>query len=93
MLSVPHGYYRKFEAGVCMNSKSLEEVIIGLPFLTLSLDRLIYLYTVTIAYIIPLVSIVVCYLIMMNKLRKEKPEVSAISEWSFYEPLDDTLDF
>ena len=81
MLSLPHGYYRVLEisnednSSYCVNSKDLTETNIKFYFFDLNLEQFNLLYTIIIAYVIPLISIVVCYLIMMNKLRKEKPVV------------------
>lgn len=78
---MPHGYYRVLEkshednSSYCVNSNDLTETSIKFYFFDLNLEQFNLLYTIIIAYVIPLISIVVCYLIMMNKLRKEKPLV------------------
>ena len=91
LLSLPHGYYRVVEKSIdfhsietnesydsflyCTNSKFLSEPIINLYVATFNLEQVNLLYTIVIAYIIPLISIVICYAIMMNKLSKEAPVV------------------
>ncbi len=85
MLSLPHGYYRVIEKSsdnisdapnlYCTNSHFLQEPMINLYFVQFNLEQVNLLYTIIISYIIPLISIVICYAIMMNKLRKETPVV------------------
>ena len=86
MLSLPHGYYRIIEHSsefhpnetniYCANSKFLDEPFVNFYFIKFSLEQINLIYTIVISYIIPLTSIVICYAIMMNKLRKETPAVS-----------------
>jgi hypothetical protein len=89
-LSIPHGYYRVLEksnvdnSSFCTNSKVLEETKINLYFTIIDLDLFNSLYTILIAYIIPFTSIVICYIIMINKLRKEKPIVSGFLLYVHY---------
>ena len=80
-MSFPHGYYRIIEVidneSFCMNSRDLNEItIIEKEYIKIDLNQFNLLYTIIIAYIIPLISIVTCYLIMITKLIKEKPVVS-----------------
>ena len=88
-MSLPQGYYRILEKDLenssdfypnetntfyCINSKRLVEPI-NFYFIEFNLEQINILYTIVISYIIPLISIVLCYAIMMNKLRKETPVV------------------
>jgi hypothetical protein len=61
---------RHDNASICMNSEDLEEITI---FIDINLNQFNLLYTIIIAYIIPFITIVICYLIMINKLVNEKP--------------------
>lgn len=80
ILCIPHGYFRvmikdEFNSSYCSDAQSLYDLAIDLRIFQLNYSQLNFLYTITIAYLIPLIVIVVCFLIMMKRLTKEKPMV------------------
>ncbi len=75
-MSIPHGYYRVLETHdnhtICVNSLDLDYITLNFYFAELNLNQFNLLYTIIISYIIPFIAIVTCYLIMINKLTKER---------------------
>ncbi len=83
-MSIPHGYYRILEvnqeenSSYCTNSRVLEDTYVNMIFTKINLELFNLSYTIMISYIIPFISILICYFIMLKELRKEKPLVSQL---------------
>ncbi len=78
LLGIPHTYYRNYvesdvnNTGYCDYSSELHETQVG----QINLDQFILLYTVIIAYIIPLFTFIFCYSVMISNLSTNKKLVS-----------------
>ena len=75
ILCLPFAYFRlveEFSNGSveCVNSEQLE----NLDFYNLNLDQMLLIYKITISYVIPLSTIIVCYIFMFSKLNN-RPNV------------------
>lgn len=80
ILCIPHAYFRVLikesdNISYCSDSQTLFELAIDFKYIQLDYSQLNFLYTITISFLIPFVVIFVCFLIMTNKLTKEKPMV------------------
>lgn len=71
VLSSPHAYYRTYvpenNTGYCTQSKELYETYFGL----INLDQFITVYTVIVAYLLPLAAIIWSYSFMITRLSDE----------------------
>ena len=85
-LSLPLAYFRNLETfydkndenpiKYCMSSQIVETTQINLFFMEMNLNQLFTLYPILISYVLPLLTIIICYLIMIKKLSTEQPNVS-----------------
>lgn len=57
--------------GSCVNAEEIYDINVGV----LNLDQFMLIYTVIVAYILPLTTIIFCYSIMIRKLTKDKKVV------------------
>lgn len=82
MLCLPRAYYRKVEVipidGMerrsCVHSMTVYEIMYDFGFYKIDLDQFFVLYTILVSYILPLLIIIICYIIMINKLNTKSPQ-------------------
>ena len=84
ILSLPQGYYRHLETfdaqpdpvKICTTSPLLQQKNITIFHLEINMEQFFVLYTILVSYVLPLLTIVFCYLIMIKKIYSEKRNVS-----------------
>ncbi len=79
ILCLPFAYYRTVEefssdSVECVNSEQIENEI----FRELNMDQILLIYKITISYVLPLTTIIVCYVLMFSKLNNRSKVITFI---------------